>query len=147
MRSVAKRAFDASTPFPAPEEPPEGQKKVCLIGCMLLVCARTAVADVVVDWNIQAAQTISAGGRRGPSSTFDYAMVHAAIHDAVQAFDHRFEPYCVAIPNASGSPIAAAAAAAHAVLTALFPAQAATLDGAYDGSVEKYSVHGDAGTL
>jgi hypothetical protein len=34
---------------------------------------------------------------------FDFAMVHAAMHDAVQAFDGRFEPYNVAIPNASAA--------------------------------------------
>jgi hypothetical protein len=59
-------------------------------------------------------------------------MVHAAMHDAVQAFQGRFEPYFAAIPDASGSPIVAAATAAHDVLVGLFPAQAGTLDTTYD---------------
>ena len=50
-------------------------------------------------------------------------MVHAAIHDAVQAYDGRFEPYAVAITGASGSPVAAIAKAAHDVLVNRFPAK------------------------
>lgn len=120
-------------------------KKPCVIACALLVCASTAGADVVVDWNIRAGQTIAAGARRGPSGLMDFAMVHAAMHDAVQAFEGRFEPYCAAVPDASGSSVAAAAAAAHAVLVALFPAQTGTLDIAYAASLAKYGVTGDVG--
>jgi hypothetical protein len=120
-------------------------KKSCLIACALAFCASTAGADVVVDWNIRATESIGAGGRRGPSSIFDYAMVHAAMHDAVQAFEHRFEPYCAAVPDAAGSPIAAVAAAAHRVLVALFPAQKDAIDVAYATSLEKYGVTGNMG--
>ena len=56
------------------------------------------------------------------------AIVHAAMHDAIQAFEGRFESYRGSIPNASGSPVAAAATAAHDVLAARFPLQAGTLD-------------------
>src|SRR5688572_16074472 len=56
------------------------------------------------------------------------AIVQAAVYDAVQAIDRRFEPYHVEIPGASGSPEVAAAKAAHDVLVYLFPAQAASLD-------------------
>jgi hypothetical protein len=59
-------------------------------------------------------------------------MVHAAIHDAVQAYDRRFEPYAVEITGASGSPVAAIAKAAHDVLVARFPAQTASLDTTYN---------------
>jgi hypothetical protein len=54
--------------------------------------------------------------RFGLSSILDLAMVHLAMHDAIQAYDHRFEPYAGTISNATGSPVAAAAAAAHDVL-------------------------------
>jgi hypothetical protein len=86
---------------------------------------------VRLDWNVFAAQAIDAGARPGPSSVFDFAMVHAAMHDAVQAIEGRFQPYCAAIPNASGSPIAAAATAAHDVLVSLFPTQTGTLNPIY----------------
>jgi hypothetical protein len=55
-------------------------------------------------------------------------MVQAAVHDAIQAIEKRFELYAGPIPNATGSPVAAAASAAHDVLVARFPAQAAALD-------------------
>jgi hypothetical protein len=59
-------------------------------------------------------------------------MVHAAIHDAVQAYDGRFEPYAVEITGAAGSPVAAVARAAHDVLVNRFPAQTAALDATYN---------------
>jgi hypothetical protein len=59
-------------------------------------------------------------------------MVHAAIHDAVQAYDGRFEPYAVRITGASGSPVAAVAKAAHDVLVARFQEKTAFLDASYN---------------
>jgi hypothetical protein len=55
----------------------------------------------------------------------------AAVYDAVEAIGGKFKPYQVQIPDASGSPEAAAAKAAHDVLINIFPPQAAALDTAY----------------
>jgi hypothetical protein len=89
----------------------------CLVG-MLLV-AGTARADVVTDWNNIVVQTIGAShARPGPSAILDLATVHAAMHDAIQAFEQRYESFAPPILNATGSPIAAAATAAHDVLVA-----------------------------
>jgi len=79
-----------------------------------LIWAVPTRADVVTDWNDYASQTalvLAVPPRPGPSAILDFAMVHAAMHDAIQAYDRRFEPYAVSIPNATGSPIAAAASA------------------------------------
>ena len=103
------------------------RKSAVLIVFACLILAVPARADVVTDWNATAAQ-IAIPARPGPSSILDLAMVHAAMHDAIQAYDGRFEPYAVTIPNATGSPVAAAASAAHAVLVARFPAQAGSLN-------------------
>jgi hypothetical protein len=84
-----------------------------------------------VDWNEITTQTILAAGRSPVITTFDYAIVHAAVYDAVVAIEGQFEPYHVVIPGASGSPAAAAATAAHDVLVALFPDQAAALNLTY----------------
>lgn len=107
-------------------------KKLLLLACAIL-CARTAGADVISDWNIQTGQRIAASTppRRGPSGVLDFAVVHLAMHDAVQAFERRYQPYCAAISNASGSPVAAASKAARDVLVGLFPAQLGTIDAAY----------------
>ena len=95
---------------------------VCAVMTALgLVVATPAAADVVTDWNALAVQFVNAAGRPpGASSNIDLAMVHVAIHDAVQAYQHRFRTYGPAIPNAAGSPVAAVAAAAHDVLVARF---------------------------
>ena len=106
-------------------------KRLVLLPCALVLCTSTASADVIADWNLRTLQSATvAGARRGPSAVIDFATVHLAMHDAVQAFERRYEPYCVAIRNATGSPVAAASQAAHDVLVALFPSQQATIDAA-----------------
>ena len=107
------------------------------------------MADVVVDWNAIASQTIftAVPPRPGPSGILDFAMVHAAMHDAIQAFDKRFESYAVAIPFASGSPVAAAATAAHDVLVARFPMQKSTLDKSLETYLGGFGLLSDAGAI
>ena len=114
-------------------------KKSCVVVCALLLCASTAGADVISDWNREAGARIGAGARRGPSGALDFAVVHLAMHDAVQAFERRYQPYCSAIPNASGSPVAAASKAARDVLVGLFPLQEAAIDAAYATSTPSTS--------
>ena len=116
---------------------------VALVASTILSGASLARADAVVDWNditAQAYATSITAGRPRLVGIIDFAMVHAAVHDAVQAIDKRFKPYHVVIPGASGSPIAAAIQAAHDVLLNLFPTQAAFLDTAYHDSLTKYSL-------
>lgn len=92
-----------------------------------------ARADAVLDWNAIAAQTIFAAGRPGPSAVLDLATVHAAVHDAIQAYDKAFEAYATEISGASGSSAAAVAKATHDILVNRFPApaQVASVDTAY----------------
>ena len=125
-------------------------KRVAIIVVSGLIVAAPARADVVVDWNVYTAQAIATAGstaRPSPANVFDYAMVHLAMHDAIQSIEGRFQRYCAAVQNGSGSPIAAAAAAAHDVLVSLFPAQAATLDAAYDTYLADRGLTGNAGVL
>ena len=117
-----------------------------LIVCGYLSGASPAIADVVTDWNSIASQTIFAAvPARGPSGILDFAVVHAAMHDAIQAYEGRFEPYAITIPNASGSPVAAAAAAAHAVLVARFPLAAGALNTSLQNYLNGLGLLGDAG--
>ena len=82
-----------------------------LIICGCLMWATPAAADPITELNVIAADTIFAGGRpAGAVPLLDFAMVHAAIHDAVQAYEKRFQPYAVDIHDASGSRVAAVAA-------------------------------------
>jgi hypothetical protein len=106
--------------------------KSCLIVAVCLTLAGTAQADAVADWNAITAQTIAGSNHTGPTTTIDFAVVHAAIYDAVQAIDHRFKPYHVVIPGATGSPAAAAAKAARDVLVNRFSSQTMTIDATYN---------------
>ena len=98
---------------------------------ILLAIPVSARADAVADWNAIAVQATLTAARPGASGVIDIAMVHAAVYDAVQAIERRFEPYYVEIPGASGSPAAAAAKAAHDVLVSRFPSQSQFLDTTY----------------
>jgi len=103
-----------------------------LIVCGSLAWAAPAAADPIAELNVIAADTIFAGGRpAGAAPLLDFAMVHAAIHDAVQAYEKRFKPYAAHIPHASGSRVAAAARAARDVLVNRFPLQTETIDSKY----------------
>src|ERR1700741_4099224 len=92
-----------------------------------------ARADAVLDWNTIAADTVSKAvpPRPVPVSFLDMAVVQAAVYDAVEAIGGKFKPYQVQIPEASGSPEAAGARAAHDVLINIFPPPAASLGTAY----------------
>jgi hypothetical protein len=103
------------------------------LGCGTLLPSAVS-GDAVTDWNAITLQAILVGSpppHPGATAALDIAMVHVAIYDAVEAIDRRFQTYHVKISGAAGSPAAAAATAAHDVLVNRFPAQAASLDMAY----------------
>lgn len=81
-----------------------------------LAIAAPACADAVTDWNLVYDQASPAVGGP-PQRAYLGAMVHIAIHDALNNIDPRYRTYAVAAPaNAQASPDAAIAAAAHNVL-------------------------------
>ena len=71
--------------------------------CLVLYGAAPGQADVVAEFNALAERTATAmpPARGGPPGLFDLALVHVAMHHAVQAIQHDFEPYLAAAP-ASG---------------------------------------------
>lgn len=92
----------------------------------------TTRADVIADWNVIAIQEAVAAGRPGGSPAIDIATMHAAMYDAVQAIEQDYDPYRVTdVPNATGSPIAAAAKAARDVLVYRFQARADQINTLY----------------
>ncbi len=126
--------------------------QVALLGVVALFArAQPVHADAVVDWNEITVASVTAG-RPGPIGVVDIALVHIAVHDAVQAMDRRYEPYFaeVAVSKAdrvNGSRSAAVAAAAHDVLVAMYPAQSATLDATYFSYLANHGLAGDPGIL
>lgn len=85
---------------------------------------------VVLDWSAHARTALQAEtGNQDPLvGTRTLAMVHLAMHDAVNAVDRRYQPYAYVARDADANAEAAAASAAHRVLAGLFPAQQASLD-------------------
>ena len=101
-----------------------------VIACATLGFSALVQADAVTDWNAITMDAVTAA-RPGPQGMLDVALVHIAVHDAIQAIEQRYEPYHFEMSNAKGSRSAAAAAAAHGVLVAIYPTQVTTLDTAY----------------
>jgi hypothetical protein len=93
------------------------RNSIAFILCALLI-STAAYADAVSEWNALAMPCI----RGGPAGPVDVVIVQAAVHDAVQAIERRYEPY-FATPAATGkeSLASAVAAAAYHVLIATCP--------------------------
>ncbi len=92
----------------------------------LLIPAKALCADEVLVWNAIAAQTIVGPGGANkvpPLGLVDFAIVHTAVYDAVNAVSGSpHKQYAVQpIVNSPASPDAAPAAAAHDVLIASIP--------------------------
>src|SRR5215213_10568268 len=92
-----------------------------------------ARADVISDWNVIAIQEAITAARPGGSPAIDFATMHAAMYDAVQAIEKDYDPYRVTdVPNTAGaSPVAAAAKAARDVLVYRFSARADAINTLY----------------
>src|SRR5260370_17054941 len=107
----------------------------------LLVAASLSDQNVVVQWNAIASTTIVTNGKEvSVASGVWFAYVHLAVFDAVNAIDHRFQPYLFTTnPSAGANQDAAAVAAAHRILVTYFPAQQPGLDAQFATSVAAIS--------
>jgi hypothetical protein len=100
--------------------------------------ARAAASDrpignVVTHWNAVATDAFTPSQGTNPmAQSRTLAILHASIHDALNAIDRRFEAYTPGLhPAPRASVEAAVAAAARDVLVALVPDQAALVEAAY----------------
>jgi PAP2 superfamily len=94
----------------------------------------------VIDWNQVLLSIVNTPGAQPATiqPTRNFAIVHAAIYDAVNAIDRTREPYLISVRAPRGaSEIAAADAAAHAALLGLYPAQQSVLDADYAAELTK----------
>ena len=88
-----------------------------LLATFTLTFSQSVQADMVTDWNVTATTAAAAPIKNGVVQTRIYAMVHAAVHDALNAIDRRYHPYALdVLVDPDASPEAAVAAAAHDVL-------------------------------
>jgi hypothetical protein len=101
-----------------------------------LLHAPAASADVVLDWNEIGLARALAARQLPPDAARSMAIMHVAMFDAVNAIERKYRPYAYEGARRGGaSPEAAAATAAHATLSRLFPGEAQALDAAYAASL------------
>ena len=116
----------------------------CLLTITILLCALTIIQaqdinqdganpplgeNVILQWNRVLTETIRTPGAHPTATIFpvrSYAMMHAAMFDAVNSIDGSYTPYLIEVPSSrSASKEAAAAKAAHDVLVGLYPTRQA----------------------
>ena len=111
------------------------QTIAALVAALLAITvASRASADEVTRWN-QVATDASAVANTNPlTESCVFAILHVAIHDAVNAVESRYEPYQPRISRApaAASVEAAIAGAAHATLVALLPDSKVSFDAALE---------------
>jgi membrane-associated phospholipid phosphatase len=94
----------------------------------------------VIDWNQVLLSIVNTPGAQPATiqPTRSFAILHAAIYDAVNAIDRTHEPYLISVrvPR-SASETAAADAAAHTALVGLYPTRQASLDADYATELAK----------
>src|SRR6185369_4185009 len=108
----------------------------------ILICTQTHVwalnnhqsamqEEVILQWNRVLMETILTPGQH-PSTIMpvrSYAIMHAAMFDAVNSIDGTYTPYLTDVPGSSNASIEAAAAkAARDVLAGLYPTRIAVFD-------------------
>src|SRR5687767_11345496 len=121
-----------------------------LITLAILICVQAhawafnnnlvaAQEDVILQWNRVLMETVLTPGQH-PATIMpvrSYAMMHAAMFDAVNSIDGTFTPYLTDVAGTKNASLEAAAAqAAHDVLAALYPTRLAIFDTELANSLE-----------
>ena len=94
----------------------------------------------VIDWNQTLLTIVNTPGAQPANvqPTRNFAILHAAIYDAVNSIDRSHEPYLLDVrAPRDASETAAADAAAHTALVGLYAAQQSTLDADYAAELAK----------
>ena len=116
-----------------------------LLTLAVVICTQTSVwartnsttnvlllpEDVILQWNRVLRETVSTPGQHPPTimPVRSYAMMHAAMFDAVNSIDGSYTSYLTDVPGSKNASIEAAAAqAAHDVLAALYPTRIGVFD-------------------
>ena len=114
------------------------KKSLLLVAIVLVTSAGltteiAAAENAALKWNAIATEAFLPSQGTDPlNQSRAFAMLHAAIHDAVNAVDQRYAFYTPGLsPMPSASTDAAVAAAARGVLVALIPTQQPLIEAAY----------------
>lgn len=108
-------------------------RRFCIL-CLVALCLngtplRADYSDPVLRWNAQTLEAVRISKMAPPLAAHHLAMVHAAIFDAVNAIHPAREPIWFKTKPIPGASVpAAVTAAAHRVLTTVFPEQSSIFD-------------------
>jgi len=116
-----------------------GFRTVAVISLALALCNVARAQNAVIDWNaiavtaaLKANQTVSPASNTSGGTSIYLAYTHLAIYNAVNAIDHRFQPYGAEIPALAGASVdAAVISAAYNTLVFYLPDQWASLNAQY----------------
>jgi len=132
--------------------PKKAFKDLALISCLVMLAALAAIPSAngkngresgaageplqqgagnpILLWNTVALKVLPVD----PGLVLDsraFAIMHAAIHDAVNGVERRYQPYTIDLSSPGASVDAAVAAASRDVLAALSPSQLSTIEAEY----------------
>ncbi len=97
--------------------------------CLMWTCALFGGQDPVILWNNEALEAIRQNKTEGPVAARNLAVLHAAIFDAVNAIEGTYTPYRASLDKTYDADInVAVTAAAHRVLSKLYPEQSHGFD-------------------
>src|ERR1700722_10110179 len=100
---------------------------------LALIVASRASADEVTRWNQIATDASTTPNTDPLTETRIFAILHVAIHDAVNAAESRYDPYLQGTSPVSGASVEAAiAGAAYDTLVALLPESKVSYDAAME---------------
>jgi PAP2 superfamily len=109
--------------------------------CVMALPASARANDPVMEWNDIARQLIVVPALAPVQQTRAMAIVHVAMHDAVNAITGEYERYNpVDLAPAGASPQAAAVAAAYRALLGLFPGEYGSLGTLYTNSLANHGI-------
>ena len=118
-----------------------GTKAIMAIALLAVTVVGRASVDEVARWNQIATDATTVANTNPLTESCIFAILHVAIHDAVNAVESRYEPY---LPRSSPAPAgasveAAIAGAAHDTLVALLPDSKVSFDAALEEKLRTVS--------
>jgi len=121
-------------------------KRILVSVLVCLFWGQSADADIVTDWNSIALDAIRTNNTPPPAASRNLAILHASIYDAVNGIRRTYTPYLVKDAGPAGASVEAAAiAAAHRSLAALYPNLDIRLRSLYEDALRRIR-NGDAKT-
>ena len=102
--------------------------KITILTAGVLLAAATVRADIITDWNDIALPLLRVAPKI--SANRQFAILHVAQFEAVNAVVGKYTPYVVNIAASGASAEAAAAQAAHDILLRYYPTNQTALDAA-----------------